>query len=107
MAQTGSADEKLIELDRYKESEIYSEREKLALELAERMTYTSKKVTERFFRSLQREFADEELVELAAVIAHENFRSKFNTVFGVQPNNLCTLPEIRNKTASLQMKTLE
>ena len=66
---------------------------------------SSKKVTERFFRLLQREFTDGELVELAAVIAHENFRSKFNTVFGVQPNDLCTLPEIRNKTASLQMKT--
>ena len=77
----------------------------VALEMAERMTYTSKKVTERFFRLLQREFTDGELVELAAVIAHENFRSKFNTVFGVQPNDLCTLPEIRNKTASLQMKT--
>ena len=70
------------------------------------MTYTGKRVTERFFRLLQKEFADDELVELAAVIAHENFRSKFNTVFGVQPNDLCTLPEIRNKTASLQMKTL-
>ena len=65
------------------------------------MPYTGKRVPERFFRLLQREFADDELVELAAVIAHENFRSKFNTVFGVQPNNLCTLPEIRNKTASL------
>ena len=71
------------------------------------MTYTSKRVTERFFRILQKEFADGELVELAAVIALENFRSKFNTVFGVQANDLCTLPEIKDKTASLQVKTVK
>ncbi|MQG40413.1 MAG: carboxymuconolactone decarboxylase family protein, partial [SAR202 cluster bacterium] len=47
------------------------------MELAERMTYTGKRVTDRFFKRLQKEFTDEELVELSEIIAYENFRSKF------------------------------
>ena len=34
----------------------------------------------------------QELVELAAVIALENFRSKFNPVFGVESGESCALP---------------
>ena len=76
----------------YKKSPLFSSRERLALELAERMTYTGKRVTDRFFKRLKKHFTDEELVELAAVIALENFRSKFNPVFGVEANNFCPLP---------------
>jgi hypothetical protein len=59
------------------------------------MTYTGKRVTDRFFAQLKKEFTDEELVELAAVIALENFRSKFNPVFGVESNGLCAVPSVR------------
>jgi len=33
------------------------------LEFAERMAYTGKRVTDRFFKRLQKEFTDEELVD--------------------------------------------
>tara|TARA_B100001105_G_scaffold10026_1_gene7469 strand:- start:12 stop:248 length:237 start_codon:yes stop_codon:yes gene_type:complete len=66
------------------------------LELAERMTYTGKRVTGRFFKRLQKEFTDEELVELSAIIAYENFRSKFNPVFGIEANGLCHLPAVQS-----------
>ena len=79
---------------------MYSKRERLALELAERMTYTRRKVSDAFFARLRREFSDEELVELAAVIALENFRSKFNPVFGVESGESCALPWVRNAAAS-------
>jgi len=62
------------------------------LEFAERMAYTGKRVTDRFFKRLQKEFTDEELVELSAIIAYENFRSKFNPVFSIEANGLCHLP---------------
>jgi len=61
------------------------------LEFAERMAYTGKRVTNRFFKRLQKEFTDEELVELSAIIAYENFRSKFNPVFSIEANGLCHL----------------
>ncbi|MCH2512297.1 MAG: hypothetical protein DSY79_02550 [Chloroflexi bacterium] len=91
-------------LDGYKKSGLFSDREKLALELAERMTHTGKRVTDRFFTKLQREFSDEELVELAAIIAYENFRSKFNPVFGVEANGLCHLPAVESMAAAATEK---
>ena len=36
------------------------------------MTHTGKRVTDGFFNKLQKEFTDEELVELSAIIAYEN-----------------------------------
>jgi hypothetical protein len=37
---------------------------------------------------------------LAAVIALENFRSKFNPVFGIEANNFCPLPGVQEATAA-------
>jgi alkylhydroperoxidase family enzyme len=73
--------------------------ERLALELAMN-DLTRKRVTDRFFNRLKRHFSDEELVELAAVIALENFRSKFNPVFGVEPNGFCPLPGVQGAAAA-------
>jgi len=68
------------------------------------MTHTGKRVTDRFFTKLQREFSDEELVELAAIIAYENFRSKFNPVFGIEANGLCHLPAVESMAAAATEK---
>jgi alkylhydroperoxidase family enzyme len=93
--QNGAAEKVEAALGDYKKNQLFSSRERLALELAERMTYTGKRVTDKFFNRLKKHFTDEELVELAAVIALENFRSKFNLVFGIEANNFCPLPGVR------------
>lgn len=94
--QNGAVAEKVeAVLGNYRRSPLFSPRERLALELAERMTYTGKRVTDSFFKQLKRHFTDEELVELAAIIALENFRSKFNPVFGIEPNGFCALPAVQ------------
>lgn len=94
--RNGASEEKVeAALGNYKKSTLFSQREKLALELCERMTYTTKRVTDRFFERLKRQFSEEELVELAAIIALENFRSKFNPVFAVESQNFCPLPAIK------------
>ncbi len=99
--QNGSAAEKVeAALGDYKNNPLFSQREQLALEMAERMTYTNKRVTDKFFARLKQHFTDEELVELAAVIALENFRSKFNPVFGIEANNFCPLPRVKEAAAA-------
>lgn len=98
--QHGATAEKVeAVLGNYKKNPLFSVRERLALELAERMTYTGKRVTDKFFSRLKKHFADEELVELAAIVALENFRSKFNPVFGVEANNFCPLPGVQQAAA--------
>lgn len=98
--QNGASAEKIEALlGDYRKSPLFSERERAALELAERMTYTGKRVSDRFFKQLKRHFTDEELVELAAIIALENFRSKFNPTFGVEANGFCALPSVQRAAA--------
>jgi alkylhydroperoxidase family enzyme len=103
--QNGASPEKLAAaLGDYRKNPLFSARERLALELAERMTYTGKRVTERFFKRLKRHFTDEELVELAAIIALENFRSKFNPVFAVESQGFCPVPAVKEVAAAATEK---
>ena len=99
--QNGASAEKVeAALGNYKNSPLFSVREKLALELCERMTYTAKRVTDRFFNRIKRHFSEEELVELAAIVALENFRSKFNPVFAVEAQGFCPLPAVKEAAAA-------
>ena len=100
MHNGASAEKVEAVLGGYRKSPLFSPRERLALELAERMTYTAKRVTDSFFRRLKRHFADEELVELAAIIALENFRSKFNPVFAVEAHGFCPVPAVQQVAAA-------
>ena len=59
------------------------------------MTHTRRQVTDAFFARLRTEFSDGELVELAAAIALENFRSKFNPVFAIESGESCDLPWVQ------------
>jgi alkylhydroperoxidase family enzyme len=98
--QHGAAAEKVeAALGKYKKSPLFSIREKLALELCERMTYTNKRVTDKFFNRLKKHYSEEELVELAAIIALENFRSKFNPVFAVEAHGFCPVPLVKEAAA--------
>ena len=103
--QHGASAEKVeAALGDYRKSPLFSPREKLAIELCERMTYTNKRVTDRFFKRLQRYFTEEELVELAAIIALENFRSKFNPVFAVEAHGFCPVPLVKEAAAEAASK---
>lgn len=63
----------------------------MALALAEAMTITGQKVTDDLFAEARRHFSEAQLVELAAAIALENFRSKFNVALGVESQGFCLL----------------
>ena len=50
-------------------------------------------VSDDLFGRLRRHYTTEQLVELSAVCALENFRSRFNRIFRVEPNGVyCPLP---------------
>ncbi|HUG14642.1 MAG TPA: hypothetical protein VMM78_06445 [Thermomicrobiales bacterium] len=84
----GLPDEKILALDDYAASPLYDERERLALEYAERMTITGQDVDDAFFARLRQHFDDDELVELTAAIAWENSSSKFNRALRVPAQGL-------------------
>ncbi len=103
--RNGASPEKVeAALGDYKQSSLFSTREKLALELCERMTYTDQRVSDRFFDRLKQHFSEEELVELAAIFALANFRSKFNPVFAGEAQGFCPLPAVKEVAAEAASK---
>ena len=74
------------------ESSNLSERERIALAYADRVSATPVDVPDAFFANLQRLFSEREIVELTAHIAHENYNTKSNQSLRVEANNFCAMP---------------
>lgn len=88
--QEGLSERQLLAIDDYARSDHFSMRQKLALEYADRITLTARDVDETFFEALRTEFpTPEEIVELTAIVAFENCRSKFNHALRIESNGIC------------------
>ena len=71
----------------------FPEAEQLLLRMSEQLTATPAYLDNAFFVELQKNYSEEQLIELAAAIAHENFRARFNRAFDVGSDELfCPLP---------------
>jgi alkylhydroperoxidase family enzyme len=92
VTEIDGGERRLAELGGWRESAAFSDLERVALEYAERMTYTGQKVDEPLFARLKRHLSEPQVVELTAAIALENFRSKFNPALGVEAQGFCLLP---------------
>jgi alkylhydroperoxidase family enzyme len=77
----------------WRDSKLFSPAERMALEYAERITYTDRHVDDALFVELKKHFTEAQLVELTAAIAFENFRSKFNPPLGVEAQGFCMVPK--------------
>jgi alkylhydroperoxidase family enzyme len=89
--QAGASDDKIRQVPSWRESSLFSPLERDALEYAERMTVTGEKVTDELFARLRGHFSEGQIVELTAVVALENFRSKFNPPLGIEAQGFCVL----------------
>jgi alkylhydroperoxidase family enzyme len=58
--------------------------ERLALELAERATVTPPEVDDAFIAQLQCHFSAPQIVEMAAIVAWENYRARLNCILGIE-----------------------
>ena len=84
---------KLREAANWRDSRLFSEEERLALDYAERMTVTGERVDDALFARLKARFSEAQIVELTAAVALENFRSKFNPPLGIEAQGFCLIPE--------------
>ena len=84
--------DKVADVLNWRESKIFSEAERVALEYAERVTYTDQQVDDALFARVKQHFTEAQIVELTAAIAFENFRSKFNPTLGVEAQGFCVVP---------------
>ncbi|MFJ9415768.1 carboxymuconolactone decarboxylase family protein [Streptomyces sp. NPDC101227] len=73
----------------------FTEVERLVMEYAEAMTATPPTVTDELTESLRRHLSDAALVELTAMVAVENFRSRVNSAMGLHSqgfSDACAVP---------------
>jgi alkylhydroperoxidase family enzyme len=89
--QAGASEQKIREIELAGSSPLFADRERVALEFAEAMTVTGQQVSDELFDRVRRHFSEPEIVELAAAVALENFRSKFNVALGIEAQGFCAL----------------
>jgi alkylhydroperoxidase family enzyme len=85
--KAGLSDEKLQALSS-KDLSVLNDKERLVVELADAMADTPSNVSEDLYSRLRAQFSDEQLLELGAHIAFENYRARYNRLFEVESDNL-------------------
>src|SRR3990167_4564280 len=88
--QTGS-EAKVEALAEWRESSIFSDQEKAALDYAEKITYSDQQVDEACFNELKQHFDEKAIIELTALIAFQNLSSKFNSALDIEPQGFCKI----------------
>jgi alkylhydroperoxidase family enzyme len=68
----------------------FNDVERLVVELADAMVATPANVSEDLYRRLRNQFSEEQLLQLGAQIAFENYRARLNRVFDVESDGLFT-----------------
>jgi uncharacterized peroxidase-related enzyme len=92
LAKRSGSMEKVEELTRWKESALFDEKEKVALEYTEAVTYSDQQVSDELMQRLKEFFDEDGIVELTGLIAFQNLSSKFNSALNVPPQGFCTIP---------------
>ncbi len=85
---------KIEELERWRDSNRFDERERLTLEYAEAMTRPDLGVDDDLMARLRLHFDDDAVIELTGLIAFQNMSSKFNSALDVPPQGFCRMPEL-------------
>jgi alkylhydroperoxidase family enzyme len=87
--------EKVRAASRWRECTLFDQRERLVLEYAEAATESPARVPDELAARLHAHFDEAEIVELAAWVALENFRSRFNAGLGLRSQGFaerCAVP---------------
>lgn len=95
LSATGSA-EKASKVEGWRGCDLYSARERAALDYAETMTDTGRRVTPGQLAGLREHFDEDGVVALTAWIAFQNMSAKFNSALGAEEHGLCPIARPRS-----------
>ncbi len=104
--KSGLRDAQLLALPNYRESDEFSELEKLVLDYSVAITRTPVEVSDELFASLREHFDERQLVELTSAIAIENLHARFNAALdigsaGFTEGMVCAVPETNGAIANV------
>jgi AhpD family alkylhydroperoxidase len=89
LAERAASAAKAQALEHWRESDLYDESERVALEYAEVMTVTIQRMSDELMARLKRHFSDDAIIELTALIAFQNLSSRFNAALDVPAQGFC------------------
>jgi uncharacterized peroxidase-related enzyme len=92
LMKRGASPEKVAALASWRDSELFSERERVALDYAEAITHSNRAVDDELMARLRQHFDDDAIVELTGLVAFQNLSSKFNSALGIAPQGFCHAP---------------
>jgi alkylhydroperoxidase family enzyme len=81
----GWTDDQIAHLSEFESRSDFSDQEKVALRLAERVTRDAHGVDDEFWQELRRHFDEGEIVELLAAIGLFNYFNRFNDALRMEP----------------------
>ena len=67
---------------------IFNDTERLVIELADAMVTAPSNISDDLYARLRNQFSEEQLMQLSAQIAFENYRARWNRVFDVGSDHL-------------------
>jgi alkylhydroperoxidase family enzyme len=85
--KAGLSDEKLLAVAR-NDLSPFAPDELLVIELADAMVSTPSNISDELYARLREKFSEEQLLQLSAQIAFENYRARLNRVFDVGSDDL-------------------
>ena len=92
LLERGIGEDKLWALEAWRGSNLFAERERVALDYAEAITLSDLEVDDALVARLRAHFDEDAIVELTALIAFQNMSSKFNAALDVPPQGFCRRP---------------
>jgi alkylhydroperoxidase family enzyme len=81
----GWTEDQLKDLHNFENRNDFSEREKAALRLAERVTNDAHSIDDQFWSELRQHFDEGEVIELLAAIGLFNYFNRFNDALQMEP----------------------
>ena len=81
----GWSDDQITNLAEFEKRTDFTDAEKAALRLAERMTLDAHRVDEDLWKQLRQHFNEGEIVELCAAIGLFNYFNRFNVALCMEP----------------------
>jgi AhpD family alkylhydroperoxidase len=99
---SGLSDEELLALPRYSQSDLFTEREKVALDYAVGVMRTPVDVSDELFARMKEHFSEKQLVEITALLTVVNL-DRFNAAFGIDSAGfsegmVCLVPDRPSNT---------
>ena len=93
LAQRCGAMDKVLALEAWRTSALFTPAERAALDYAEAMTATPPRISEAHKHELHCHFNEAQITEMTALVAFQNLSARFNAALEIPSQGLCSMRE--------------